>query len=433
MRIIQTIYNKTHKLVAPFFLISLIFLKLPPFYIFPPIQSSFLTSQALSSGLIFANFLIISLGLYLGKIKKPGKSTQTLLLIYLVFLFFNSVSIINAIDPMAFFQRYKNIWFAGLFLFSISFMDLKNLNLILKIFLVTAVINFIYQILMFMYPNQFINLARSVIYNPQLELVNINLARSRLFLETYDEITIPFLFLLFLKFKKTWPRVFIFFLFLAIAIPSFLSNFRTRIVMLIFAFIASFLLLTGKKVVTKIYFSIALIVLAVISAQILNSYFGFSFIDRFLLKDQHQDISTIQFRLNNLYLSADLGRAYPLTGIGIGNYDYYSKHDQAISLSLNSLSKKESEIASQDPHDIFAEIFAETGVLSFGFFLIILLIFVLGDLEFLIKGSNSTKTALVIAFWSLFVYSIFNPGNTLTFNALYWSLRGLITKDESLT
>jgi len=280
---------------------------------------------------------------------------------------------------------------------------------------------------MFWFPSFFQSLASIFVYGKHLELVSINLERGRLFIETYDEIAIPFLFVLIPLCKKRWQKVAVFLLFGAIVIPSFLSNFRSRILMFAFAFLASFFFLSTKKIASRVSFLISSLIIIYFTATLLSSVLGFSFVDRFALRHEREDVMTIESRSDHIKESAEMGLAFPFTGIGLGNYYEYLSVSKTNSASVFGWVKKEMAIASTSPHNIFAQIVSETGVISLLFYVGMLGFFARNDSKLLFKNKTSDITkSFVISFWALFLYSVFNPSTTFEYNALFWILRGMI-------
>jgi O-antigen ligase len=120
-----------------------------------------------------------------------------------------------------------------------------------------------------------------------------------------------------------------------------------------------------------------------------------------------------------------MAQSQPLLGVGLGNYYDNLPPEKKSFLSLSNWQNKESSIASTNPHDIFAQILSELGFVSLLFYLIMISYFAISDIKILLKQDNFAK-AVVISFWSLFLYSLFNPTTTLTYNSLFWVLRALI-------
>jgi hypothetical protein len=352
------------------------------------------------------------------------KSDSNIFKIYLTYLAFISFSIFGAINMVAYFGRYKDIIFPGLFLLSTLYYK-SNVKPIIAAFLASSVLNFFYQIFMFALPGAFQSIGKYIVYSGHFELVLINLKRSRLFIETYDEILVPFVMLLILGSNKTWRKWGIILL-LLIAVPSLLSNFRSRILMFAVALAGSLLFLSGKNLVKKLWVGIGVLVVGAVSVLVLNAYLGFSFVDRFTLQDTKEDVQTLDSRWVNITRSFDVGTQLVFTGVGLGNYYDTLPNSKSSIFTLINWVNRESQIAASNPHNIFAQIVSETGLFSLIFYTVMILYFLVLDMKAMRKKGNGINLALRISFWTLFSYSLFNPTTTVVYNSTFWILRGLI-------
>ncbi len=404
----------------PFLYLGCLFLiKIPPFYILPAIRSGFFTTHTLARLIIIVLFikqLIFK--------KKYSFYKNKLIIIFLIYFAFISLSIISASNITNYLLRYKDIVFPGLLLFlTLLFRNVKKV--IIKTFFYAALFNFCYQALIFISPRVFASFANFFVYSSHLELVLINIGRARIFIETYDEIIIPFVFFYLSISKTNREKIFLYLILASISIPSFLSNFRSRILMLLFSFVMSFIFLTKKRFNQKFIVFFIFIFIGYLSYIILNYNFKFSFVDRFALSDKREDVNTIKYRWNNIIISEEMARLQPLFGVGLGNYYDNLPSEKKIFLSRSNWQNKEAQIASTNPHNIFAQILSELGYISLLFYLIMICYFAISDIRALL-GRNIFAKAVIISFWSLFIYSLFNPTTTLTYNSLFWILRALI-------
>ncbi len=408
-----------------FFLLAFFLVRIPPFYLFYPLKSSLLTTHTLARLLIVFIFGSILIKSFLKKKPLFGKNNRRILIIFLTYFFFQSVSVIGSVNLSSFFQRYKDIVFPGLFLFLVVYFK-NHYRKIISVLLITLVINFFYQMVIFLAPSFFKSMGEIFIYQAHFDLVSINLERSRIFIETYDEITIPLIVIGLTQAKDKREKILMFLLFSMAVLPSFLSNFRSRILMLVFAVFVSFFFLLKKRFSYKTTILSVFLIFGYLTYIVLTTIFGFSFVDRFEMKDKKEDVMTVESRINNIGASFDMAASNPLFGIGLGNYYDYLSGKKKIRLSLFNWKNKESEIASTNPHNIFAQILSETGYVSLIFYILMIGYFVFYDWRTLKEGNNPYSKGFVISFWTLFIYSLFNPTTTLIYNLLFWSLRGLI-------
>ena len=424
MEEIKKIFKILDKIFIPLFLICFFLIKIPPFYLFFPLKTSLLTTHTLARGIVLILFISILFNAFFQKKYFADAKQKTLAVLYLFFLFFHSLSVIPAISIVSFLQRYKDVVFPGLFLFA----ALKAGNVkkgIIYVLLASLLFNFFYQMFIFASPSQFVSWAKEFVYSGHFELVNINLNRARIFIETYDEIALPFVFLFFIKEKKSKRKVLYLILFAMIALPSLLSNFRSRVLMLGLSFLASLMFLTKQKLTTSLFLVASIVVLGLFSVTLLNRTFGFSFVDRFALEDKVEDIGTVELRGSNIKTTVEMGTSYPLFGVGLGNYYDYLSPAKKTTASIVDWVNRESRIASTNPHNIFAQILSETGLISLIFYTGMLGYFGYEDLKTL-TGKDFVKRAFVLAFWTLFSYSLFNPTTTLTYNSVFWILRAML-------
>ncbi len=411
------------KIASFLFFLSLLFIKLPPFYPEKKKKNSLLTSTS------FARFILIGLFgyflfIYFKKGKKIFQEQHIILFVFfLLFFFFQSVSIVGAKNIPAFFQSYKHLIFPGILLVIIAAIR-PNLQLVFRIFVISALFNFFYQMFMFFSPDVFRKIAEIFIFQDHLDLIKINLQRSRLYIETYDEILIPFIFILLQD--KRIPKIMVYGLFGIVVIPSLLSNFRTRLLMLIFAFFASLFFISNIRLSAKITLLTVFVGLLILGSVIGGRIIGFSFVDRVFLGSEGEDVQTVSHRFSNIKGSLEIAKAHPFSGVGLGNYYEYIEQAKKKSFSLFQWKNKEANIALTNPHNIFAQIAAETGLVSLFFYFFMLAYFAVYDFKILFLKKDDFTKGCIISFWTLFLYSLFNPATTFGYNALFWGLRGMV-------
>lgn len=416
-----------NKFFTPLLLLVIFLLRLPPIYFFPLIRSSFLTTHSLARILILLLFTLALIKRLTHHTQLLPSKYQAIFLVFTIYLISQSLSLLKAIQVISFFSIYKNILFPGFLLFLILVAKPIEQK-ILKIFLITLSINFFYQLVMFLQPTFYQKIGAIFIYQPHLELAAINIQRGRLYLETYDEILVPFLFTSTLFKSKKVSTILSLFFFLLIAVPSLLSNFRTRVLMLFFASFVSFIFLPPKKFLHRIWFPIMLFLIGIAVFLILPKIVGFSYVERFTLQSELEDVITVRNRIKNFFYAGEIAMANPLFGVGLGNYYDYLAGRKNVSTSLFSWKNREARIAAGHPHNIFAQLMAETGLVGLFAYLFALAYFSIFDLRVLFSSKRYSYKTFVIAFWTLFIYALFNPTTTLAYNSMFWLLRGVIHK-----
>jgi len=113
--------------------------------------------------------------------------------------------------------------------------------------------------------------------------------------------------------------------------------------------------------------------------------------------------------------------SYPLFGVGLGNYsEYFTK--EITDLRFSTVNKNITSGSIQvydDPHNVFFSFFAETGFFGLTTLLIILVFFSKQDLLIFFKKNKSQndllRIAFLLSFWSLILYSLINPANSMRF------------------
>jgi len=416
-------FNKLNKLFLYLFLISIFFFKIPNFYILPFLKNAFLTSQALARIIIILTFFYqITIHSLSHKKLFTNKDSQLLVLFILVLFILQSLSIFVAFNTTSFLSRYKDV-IVSFTAFFVFFFYKKYYHQLIYVLLISVVVNSFYQFLIVFYQNFFINVFSPFIYQKHVDLVIAKLQQNRIYLDTYDEIIIPFIFIYPIK-NNLNKNLSFYVLFIVIAFFSLVSNIRSRILMFFVSLGGS--LVFFKKVSPKKIFILLLsfLVIGFLINNMMRYYSGYSFVDRILLEDEIKNVKPVNFRLDQLKNSLEMGRS-SLLGVGLGNY-----YDNLGSISKNNfIINKSQSVSSQGAqefvHNIFGSVLAETGYISLFVFLIILWLFIRRDIYVLKKSQNYEK-AFIIAFWSLFSYGLFNPILPASYQILFWGIRGLL-------
>jgi len=127
---------------------------------------------------------------------------------------------------------------------------------------------------------------------------------------------------------------------------------------------------------------------------------------------------------NKIFKSFEVGRVSFL-GAGLGNYYDNLSNQEKFGNSLLSRFDVLNQRAQEYVHNIFGLIISESGYISFFVFLLILLFFIKDDFKILL-GKNNYQKAIIISFWSLFSYALFNPAIPGSYQFLFWGLRGIL-------
>lgn len=408
------------------FLLSILLIRLPPFYFFPIIKSSFLTSHSFARILSIVLFAAVFLRKDYVKFTRPQVN---LFCLYLGYLLVHSMSVYGAVNFDAFLLRYKDVVFPGLFLLA-SFAYLRSKRDFTAAMVMSLAINFLYQAIIYLLPGLYSLMGKLFLYEGHLEFVSFNLARGRIFIETYDEAILPFLLIVGTgktKIEKIGKRILPF----LVVVPTLLSNFRSRLLMLIVSSLLIFV--TWFRTWKTAIISLLVVCVLFFAADALSlRLWGFSLLDRVLLRSNYDDIQSLSSRWEGIRRSFELGVSRPVYGIGLGNY--FDQLPTSTRSAVFSLANYYGTVwtSSLNPHNIFAQIVVETGILGLLYYLAMLIIFLKSDIKILNSGlRNRFQAAAVIGFWTLFSYSLFNPSTTLTYNTYFWILRSMAIYENS--
>lgn len=387
--------------------------------------SPFISNSHTLVGLIWG---ILMVYVFIKNIKEKNvfySKKNLFILLFSIFFLSQSISVITAVNLDAFISAYiKIIFIAIFFVISIHFIkDNKSIKKIIKILFASSVVSILLQTIMFLNYNLFLYLGGLFLNKSYLELISLNIQRGRIYLETYDEVLIPIILYYWIANKNR--KILLFFVFM-IPVISFFSLFRTKIIMLLFSIISSTLIFLKK---IKSYYLVLLIIgLSLISLYLVLSNFQYyTVVDRLTLQNQ-SDRETISSRIERWGFALDMGISSPAFGVGLGNYYDYLPPNKQKSISPYQIVNQAFDVASKDPHNVFFSTFAETGVFGISTFVLLLCYFAAKDLEVLRRKKYGLTKAFIVSFWSLFIYSVFNPSSSITYQSLFWLLRVVLYK-----
>ncbi len=407
------------KFLEGLFYLSILLVILPSFKAI----SLFPSSHALA-GLMWAALFIFVLYKSF-KEKLDLISHNSLFKYFFIFFVFQSLSVINVVNFGSFLSTFEKIFFSGILVFISSYFikDLKSINKIIFVLFLASAINLLLQVLMFFNYQLFLYFGGIFLNKSYLDLISVNIQRGRVYLESYDEMLIPLILYFWMQNKNR--KFLIWFAFL-IPIISFISLFRTKIIMLAFALLGSMILFLRE---IKRYYLIPIGISVIIFSLywFLSSLQFYTVFDRLTLQ-YSSDQGTIASRIERWGFALDMGISSPAFGVGLGNYYDYLPSNKQQSISTYQLANQEYDIAAQDPHNVFFSTFAETGTLGLGTFTLLLLYFIKVDFEVLKNKKNGLGKAFVISFWTLFLYSLANPSSSITYQSLFWLTRVAIYK-----
>ncbi|GIW64487.1 MAG: hypothetical protein KatS3mg092_0420 [Patescibacteria group bacterium] len=406
------------------YLFSLLLIKLFPVYIF--IESRFFTTHSLSKIILILIFIILVF------IKKEDcKLLLTKNSIFHFFIFFfitQTLSIIKSNNLLLFLKDFQNL----LSFFVITFLSvyfLRKKNFLYKTFYSIVYLGFfivLLDLLFFLFFNKIIFFLQNFIQKEVILNYQFNLMRNRYNLYLNSELFLPFFLLYFKtrkgKLTKTFSLIFIFIL----IFNTFASAFRHRLLLLIVVLTFLIRIKFRKKIVKN---SLILVTL------FLFFFFGFIFknttsvniVDRTILRDP-ADLSSIEGRIENFKLSINLFFYSPIFGIGLGNFQEYSK-DLSKFYNFDKTRQFFYSISSTDPHNIISKVLAETGIIGLvGYVALIFKFFQNDFFSFSDKRvyNKELLSAFIVGFWGLFILSLITPSITIFRGGWMWFFRGVI-------
>lgn len=425
--VINSLYKNLVNIALMFLFIAVFLIKLPPLYIFST-PSRLFTTHVLAKIILMGIFIYLFLNIKTRK-KITKNNAMRVLLIYFIS---QSISIISANDVILFLKDYQNL-ISSLVLFVTAFVLLQTQRYkrILFGFIVSTGIFIVgLDFIFYLFPNQTLSIVNELIQKEVLEYYTYNLQRGRYNLYLNTELFLPFFITAFLfftkdKLSKTSLSLTIF---LTIFL-TFVSNFRHRLLFLLFVLISYGIFLWVKraiklKQITIIFF---LFVLTSIISSLLfvRTFYERSIINRVFLEDETEDINSLRWRANNLRRSIDLAISSPFFGIGLGNYQKYAEDMSKFKIKYRARGKFFLETPT-DPHNIISKTISETGIVGFMGLIIMIIFFLSRDILLLKRNTAAYIVPYIISFWGLFILSLITPSITIFRGGWMWFLRGII-------
>jgi len=417
------------KLTIFLYLFDLLLFRLPSFYILP--NNPILTSHNLATYILILLFLF-SISLIIKKEEKLN--CDWALLVFVLFYFVTqSFSIVGSINLFDFLNVYKNIALGIMFfLTSLVFLKSKHLRILITLLIASIGLNLIYQFGFYLnlLPQR---LLETILYEKYLRSIEIRAAHGKYFIEIIDGALLLYIFYFIktLEFRKIIEKILLILLAALSFYAAVISNYRTILLMSFFSILFGCIFFFKRKgIIVIITLLVALI------------FFGKSFsisklqstsVERLISPTDH-DFITINSRFYYWSKAIEMGSAFPLTGIGLGNYYDYLSDKETIINSVFEWKNDLMRITSIHPHNILFASFAESGLLGFLSFILLIGYFLIYDLKFLSRYSsliNINKNIILItmvSFWTLFFYSLVGSGYGLGFQILFWLLRAICNR-----
>ena len=415
-----------------FLLVSIFLIHLPPIIFFIKQISLYRIGEIIIIFLFFFNLF---------KYKRNNLNKKDAI-VYFLFVFFflsQSISLFVATDIKLFLDKYEVLIFL-IFLLTIliNYLNKKKVEKFVNFLVYCWIFQIAFELIFYILPfNSKLNIA-SFLHPSAAELIIFNINRGRVYFEDYIFLAVPILFLKLIEDENFIKKMAMLIFIILVFFLSLISGFRSYVILSVLGILFGIFLLIYKKAEKKYVFLLSILVPFLFF--IYTSFFDKSFLlSRFFILTNQEASRTIISRIDMWKNALQIGFSYPLLGVGLGNYYLYqSGMLNQVKFSINyQLFKNATLQVFDDPHNIFVSIFSQTGF--FGLFSIILLLsyFLLQDLNYVLlltakknnlKNHILLKLSLMVSFWLLFLYLLFNPFNTIRSFFYFSFLRILILK-----
>jgi len=375
----------------------------------------FITTHNIAKILIVINFIIL---FFRGQLIDKNIKMRNIFLIINGYIIFLSLSILGAVNIFSYLKNFFNIIISVLYFYTIFVKEKIEINKFIFIIYLSFIINLTIQFLNLIFPYTV-----NIIPYQNWEFINYQITRGKLFTEIMNEIFILLIFFIFYEMNKSKMYNFIgFFLIIVSIYFSILSRWTSKFVLMLISLLL-FPLLFDRK---KWFLIILLFFIFLIKNPLLNGFYMKSniFGSAFIFEEDKN--ITFNARFNFWRAAYEMGIKKWLYGVGLGNfYDNLS-----FSLQIKSISSvidlNKSIIVIDDPHNIFLNVLASSGVYALIFFVFLIFFFIIYDFLAIKENKDILLNCFIFSFWLLFLFGAYNPSNTFSYNFLLWGLRGII-------
>ncbi|MBU0572387.1 O-antigen ligase family protein [Patescibacteria group bacterium] len=419
--------------------ISSIFLLAIFVVLLPPIRFPFLGPDWLNTNM-FARALILFVFLYvLAKTLVAGEKwflkRNYLIDIILLFFIVQSLSVVGAINGLAFLKIYEKLIF-GFMVFVIAIGLTKRnrsdfFERVIWVYFLAGVVKLFLEGLLLIAPDLLTSFADMFFKSDVTLSIKANLARSRTYIDLFPEASLPIFLYYFYRKKgtKIMKGVGIV-LGVLLGLASFLSNWRGRVLVYAGILVSSFAVFKKywfKKFKPLLLGGLILVLSLFILDRNMVVSKGFSVVDRLMNKDVYEDQMTIIWRIDVFNESVKMGFSSPF-GVGLRNfYDwtYIKSKAKFLSTDFELLTK---EAVVDGPHNIVAQFLAETGYIGLLIFLLMLATFASRDLKTIRSKQRLwlEKVTIILAFWGFILATAFYPATSLNFYISFFLFRAML-------
>jgi len=401
---------------------AIFLLRLPPMYLLPIQNSVFMSHNIVR---IIVLFLLANEILYHFFHTKKLKTITVTFWVILIWFLSQTISVIEAKYVSPFLSAYKDIVFS-IIIFFVSYytVNKKNIGIFIMTLFFSSVIHLFMQLFAYFTPNKFNLLFHQFFYDKYWQFFDYQYSRLRFFGDALDETLISIVLLLIISSKRRLIQIAAYIFLGIVTFITFASNWRSKTIIYIFAF------LSGMTLYMKHFRKLIVIFLITIFFIVMSNFLsreiiGYNIVDR-LLYPENEETATITARLNYWEEAIEIGSSSPLFGVGLGHYyDYLSSKTQQLAQS-SYLNRYRAFVTIDDPHNIFFSTFATTGFTGVVSLSALFLVFLYSDIRTIFTKKDKMINALISVYWSIVLFSLFNPWLYFSYLGYLWFIRGSI-------
>lgn len=416
-------------------LISLTLIKVFPLYL-GGLTIKLLSTHVLAKVLIIFPFVFALLRSFYNPQSNKKRLDVLFILPFVLYVFAQTISVVVAIDIESYVRQLQNV-FIHYVLFYVGyclFAEKKYKTILFTYLVVVGIFCLVIDGVFLLLGRSFLALIENNIQTEMVALFthNARMGRFNSYLVLDSFIPIFFLYYYLLPKKRDYAVLFVITLGVTLLF-SYLSLFRTRFIQGLFATSLSLFVYFKEK---RRFFMLILLIPALLFSIYVTSKVvspsSMTVIERFLLENKGEDVGTIEYRYQSLQIASELLQSSPVFGVGLGNYKSYVSKLPGFSIE-DRFKKIHYEETLNNPHSIFIEVISETGLLGLLGYVGLLCYFLYKDIPVLLKSTDKRTSSIIVLAWTLFLYGIFNPFNTVYIAGWFWFTRGYIQSNYENT
>lgn len=406
-------------------------IRIPNIYIFSLDSPFFLTNN-------IARFLCISI-IVVNVFKKNACKTQLFTVLFILLYFISqSLPILSTHNYQGYLTTYKDVVFGMLFYYlGYLIMNKKERLSVPFILLLAVCINLSIELSLY-FDSPLRNLMKLFMNDNYSSFFNYQADRNRFFGDSLDEAFIPvLLYILFLSPReKLMTKIISGIAFGVILFLTIVGSWRTKLLIMYFSLFSSLIVVIYQKGKQFVFPIIAIMVVVYMSS---TTFFTLGtphniFVRLSLSEEDDIEKEAIVSRKEFVYEAIEQGMSSPLLGVGLGNF-----YDNLSALSKDSKKIKKVDMRKKfilidDPHNLFISTFASSGLIGLSALCALLINFIYRDVRHMVNAQRDPLTVmLVITFWSIFIFAVFNPWLYFAYLATFWFMRGILDKFQHIS